>query len=79
VKHEVFQCVETPVGIGTLRNDPDSLSYLYFIRPDIGTGDKCGARSRSHSRRQNPDGRCLSGAVWPDHPEELAFVDVEVE
>ena len=41
--------------------------------------DRARAGRGEHARREDADRRRLAGAVRPEQPEELAFVDVEVE
>jgi len=79
VKDEILQCIETSVGIGTLRHHADALSYGDSIIADIGTRDGRSPRRRTNASGKNSDRRCLSGAIRADHSKEFTFVNDKLE
>src|SRR5258708_1722795 len=79
MKDQILDDVQAPVGIGTLGNDADATSNLDRMVDDVFAGDRGMARCRGNPRRENTQGRSLTGAVGPQQSEELPLANVEIE
>src|SRR5258708_34575910 len=79
MKDQILDDVQAAVGIGTLGNDADATSNLDRMVDDVFAGDRGMARCRGNPRRENTQGRSLTGAVGPQQPEELPLANGEIE
>src|SRR5207244_11298524 len=70
---------EAAVGIRPLRHDADAPPHHRRLGDDVRAGNDGLAAGDAHARREDADRRRLAGAVRPEHPEQLAVVDGEIE
>ena len=91
IRNQSLAEARLPVGGTTLEHYHVQTEEIYYITHgsgqiriegelrDVAAGDPCVARCRANPRRQDSDRGRLPRTVGPEQPEELAFLDGEVE
>ena len=76
---EVLAAGEVLVDRGVLPGEADQPAHRLGVARDVEAGDGRPARVGTKQRRQDANGRRLSGAVRAEQPEHRAFLHVEID
>ena len=79
VKNQIFNDVQSAVGVRPLRDDADAPPNLDRIVDNVGAGNRSVPRGRRDAGRENAERRRLPGPVRTQQSEELSVPNVQVE